>query len=110
MANDKINIGEFWNYIDVYECVQSKDSKGAKTETWNLKAHVHARVEPMMTEVDTYDNLAERESLMLTVYRIKEMTTRWRVKWNDKFYDIKSITPVSKISPFVHLTAEEIIQ
>lgn len=99
-----INIGELDTLVLLRSCVISYGTQGAKKYTFQDYGQVYAKVERNVAEAVTNTNLEEGQNITLTVYKVKDLTTRWRVVVEGRAYEISAIDPVSRVSPLCHLT------
>ena len=106
--NNKVDIGRFWDRVKVYACTVSRDADGAKVETYTEVATLSASVDADIDEQQTDCNVTDYVSIIVQTYRNSAITTRSMLEWNGRKFNVKSITPMSMISPFVTVTAEEV--
>lgn len=104
---DSVNIGRFDERITLLSCETTIGTRGEKVETYRPVRETVAHVEPATSESDASNNIFSGRSINITLYRVKEMDTRWRIRWRGKAYNIKTIDAVDRISPFVRVYAEE---
>jgi head-tail adaptor len=104
-----VNIGEFEEIVDLYDCITTKDPRGAKVEQYDWCCRQMAKVEVGATETDADFNVFSADTITITMYKVCSLTTRWRVRWHDGMYNIRSVDLGERMSPFMRLTAEEVI-
>ena len=104
---DSVNIGRFDERITLLACETTRGSRGEKVETYHPVRETVAHVEPATSESDASNNIFSGHSINVTLYRVKGMDTRWRIQWQGKAYNIKTIDAIERISPFVRVYAEE---
>ena len=105
-----VNIGEFEEVVDLFTCVTTKDSRGAKVETYTLQGQHMAKVETDASELDADFNVFSASTIVITMYKVSDVSTRWRVRWRGVNFNIRAIDLGDRISPFMRLTAEEIMR
>lgn len=101
---NKINIGELDTLVTIQSCELTIGHQGQKTKVFADKGKVWAKVERNVDETIGESNLEAGQSILLTCYKIAGLTTRWRVLVEGKPYEIRSIDPVSRVSPLNILT------
>ena len=105
-----INIGEFEEIVDLYECITTMDQRGSKVEQYDWCCRHMAKVEVGASESDADYNVFSANSVTITTFKMCNVTTRWRVRWRNVMYNIRSVDPGERISPFMRLTAEEVMR
>ena len=105
-----VNIGEFEEIVSLYYCNTTKDQRGAKVEEYIFCGRHMAKVEIGTAESDADFNVYSERTITLTLYKVAPVSTRWRVGWHDRMYNIRSIDPGDRISPFMVITAEEVMR
>jgi len=105
---NKINIGDLDTKVTIRECVITTGSQGAKVFTFSDHSEVFAKVDLNVNELVSNTNLEEGQYIQLTIYKIAELTTRWRVVVSGVTYEITGIDPVSRVSPLCVLTLHAI--
>ena len=105
---NRINIGELDTRITVLQYTETRGDEGELIKTWVDHSKPYARVERETSEQISMGNLEERQVLTVTMYKIQEMTTRWRLVVDGQPYEISDIDPVSRISPLCHVTVHAI--
>ena len=101
---NRINIGELDTKVLLRSCEISYGKQGAKKYTFKDYAEVYAKVDRNVSENVTNTNLEEGQEITLTIYKVKALTTRWRVVVEGRSYEITGIDPISRVSPLCHLT------
>lgn len=104
----EINIGSFDEVVELLRCETTKDERGAKVETYTLASHRLAHVDLSSSETDADYNVYSERSITVTMYKVKGISTRWRLRWRGRQYNIQSVQPVDRMSPFTIVTAEEV--
>ena len=105
---NRINIGELDTMVEILRMVQGRGSQGEKTWTASSYAHVWAKVDYSVAESVSDGNLEAGRTVQLTIYKIPELTSRWRVRIGDEAYEIRTIDTISRISPLCILTLNAI--
>lgn len=101
---NRINIGELDTLVLLRSCVITKGPQGAKKYTFQDHSEVFAKVDREVSENVTNTNLEQGQELTLTIYKVRTLTTRWRVVVEGRTYEITGIDPISRVSPFCTLT------
>lgn len=99
-----VNIGTLDTLVTVQKCVISYGSEGGKTYTFTDFRDVYGNVDRRISEQVSIGNLEDGDYIALTIYKIPELTTRWRVKIDGQAYEITAIDLIERISPFCTLT------
>jgi len=107
MANE-VNIGTMDTLVTVQSCTITKGREAAKSYNFQDFRQVYANVELLVEEQVNSSNLDEGKYINLTIYKIPQLTTRWRVIVDGRSYEITGINPISRISPFCILTLHAI--
>lgn len=105
---NRINIGELDTKVTLMQGTPQIGSQGQKKFIYSEHSHVWAKVERNVTESVADMNYEAGDSVNLTVYKVKDLTTRWRVKIGDKTYEIQDIDTISRVSPLMILTLHSI--
>lgn len=105
---NRINIGELDTLVGVYSCTIVQGSQGDQSYTLTHHSDVFAKVSRDFNEAIGDGNYNEEQTVTLTIYKISGMTTRWQIEISDKMYEIRSINPISRISPLAELTLHNI--
>lgn len=101
---NRFNIGEMDTLVSLQSCEIGRGDKGQKTYSFTEHGKVWAKIERNINESVSNYNLEQGESLLATVYKVKGMTTRWRVVIAGIPYSIISIDPISRFSPLCTLS------
>lgn len=96
---NSINIGQLDEMVTVQRCIQSQGTQGQKQFTWENHSRVWAKIVRNIDEMVGSGNLEEGNSLEVTIYKIQDLTSRWRIVVDNIPYEIVSINPVSRVSP-----------
>ena len=107
---DSVNIGRFDERITLLACETSIGARGEKVESYHPVKDTLALIEPATSESDAANNIYSGHSIYATMYRVPGMDTRWRILWQGKQYNIKTIDPIERISPFRRIYAEEVMR
>lgn len=103
-----INIGELDTRIVVDRYVETRGDESQLVKTWVEHSRPFAKVARQTSEMVSSGNLEEREILNVTIYKIPELNTRWRIKVEGQPYEISDIDHISRISPLCILTVHSI--
>ena len=104
----KINPGEFDTKVTMQSVEASRGSQGQRTVIYTDYSQPFAKIERDVDESVSDNNLEAGQTIRLTTYKIAELTTRWRVLIEDLPYEIRSIDPIDRISPYFILTLHAI--
>ena len=94
--------------VALYSMTQTLGDEGQKVWTASEYGDVFARVERVVDETVSDDNLEASAGLTVTIYKVPELTTRWRVVIAGKTYEIGAIDSISRWSPLCTLTLHAI--
>lgn len=101
---NKINIGELDTLVTLYQATQTRGEQGQKKFSFTKFRDVFAKLDRDVSESVSYDNLEAGDNIVITIYKVPEMTTRWRVLIGSQYYEISSIDPVSRMSPLCRVS------
>lgn len=104
MANE---IGSFDERIELLKCLTDKGPKGEKVETYVTSRNAYGHVDLSASEDLGDYNVESEGSIVVTMYKTPGLDTRWRIRWRGKLWNIIRMEPISRISPFIRITAEE---
>ena len=104
----RFNLGEMDTLVTVRKGVQSTGSQGEKKFTYTFFRDVYAKVERNVSEIVANTNLEEGDYVQLTIHKIPELTTRWRIVLEGRDYEITGIDPISRVSPVCVLSIHSI--
>ncbi len=106
---DRMDIGGMDTKIVLQQCVITQGDSGEKIYNWKSGREAFAKVERNEDEVVDNGNLEQGSALTLTIWKVPNLTTRWRVLIGGSAYAIESIDPVSRISPICKISVRAII-
>jgi len=98
------NIGELDTLVTVQSCTIGRGDRGQKTYTFTEHSKVWAKVDRVTDEFVGNSNLESSRKLTVTIYKIADLTTRWRLLVGGVPYEITSIDSISRFSPLCQLT------
>lgn len=103
------NIGELDTLVLVQSCTIGTGTRGQKTYVFTDHSRVWAKVDRTADEMVGNGNLEEGQRLQVVMYKIGDMTSRWRLMIDGKAYAITGIDQISRFSPLcrVSLSAVE---
>jgi len=101
---NKLNIGEMDTLIQLVPMTQSTGAEGEKVWTAGTPRNVFAKLESNIDETIGDSNLEADRIVVATVYKVPDLNTRWRVIANGQTFEIRSIDPISRVSPLCQLT------
>ena len=99
-----INMGEMDTLVTLQKCGITYGPEGEKIQTYTDFRRVYANVDRRVSEQVSVGNLEDSDYITLTIYKVPELTTRWRVVVDDRDYEITGMDLISRISPFCTLT------
>ena len=102
--DNHINIGTLDTLVAILRCEISRNQEGAKVFTFPAFRQVYANVDRHADEQVNTGNLEQGEYISLTIYKIPELTTRWRVRVEGQTFEITGIDPISRVSPLCTLS------
>ncbi len=105
---DFINIGTLDTLVTLLKCVITSGSEGGKSYTFTDYRNVYANVDHRAEEQVSIGNLEEGQYITLTIYKVPELTTRWRVRVDGVVYEITAIDNIDRLSPFCTLSLHAI--
>lgn len=103
-----INIGDLDTLITVQSVTQTLGDKGQKKVVVAKYADVYAKLDRRINESVEDGNLEAGEVIDVAMYKIPELTTRWRLLISDVSYEIISIDPISRLSSLNIVTVRTI--
>lgn len=103
-----INIGDLDTLITVKRPTFTVGTQGEKIVTYAEHSRVYAKIDKTVDERVDASNLASAYLITATVYKIADLTTRWRVEVGGKPYEITGIDTVSRWPPLCLLTLSAI--
>lgn len=109
--SDTVNIGEFDCVITFLTPLTTKTSAGAISTEWKDGKKVYASVEEGAINEDVNDNLnmIGDITIEITMYRLANISTQWRLRYLDNVYDITSIQN-KRYTPFAIVSATRIVE
>ena len=105
---NRINIGELDTLVTLFAPTAGIGSEGEKYSTYTEHSKVFAKVDRDTVDSLAYDNFDGRDSVSLSIYKVRNMNTRWQVGIEGKRYEILSIDQVSRVSPICTLSLQSI--
>ena len=105
---NRINIGQMDRVVSVLKPTMSIGTEGQKISTYTKHSDVFAFLEENTDENVAYYNQEMSTSMVATIYKIDDLTTRWRISIGGKKYEIISIDPVSRVSRLCRLNLRSI--
>lgn len=105
---NKINIGELDTLVFLYNVVKTKGTQGELVKTFSEHSGVFAKVTRNVGEYIANENLEQSVDLLITIYKVSGLDTRWRVRVGNRMYEVTAIDPVSRISPLCEVSLHAI--
>ena len=103
-----INIGELDTLVTLYAPVAERGPEGEKRSGYAEHSQVFAKIDRDVTDQLAFDNFDGRDNAVLSIYKVREMTTRWQVGISGKRYEILSINPIKRASPLCTVSIQSI--
>jgi len=101
-------LGTFDESLTLCEWKLSRGSEGQKVETYTDLAQVYGNVLPTVVEGVYSDNQEAKQSAVALIYKRTDISSRWRVRWRGKYYNIVAMDMLTRLSPYMKLTIEEV--
>lgn len=98
------NIGELDTLVQVQSCSITTGDRGQKTYRFTDHSRVWAKVDRTADELVASGNLEEGQRLSVVIYKIADLTSRWRLIVDGKAYAITGIDQISRFSPLCRLS------
>jgi SPP1 family predicted phage head-tail adaptor len=102
------DIGAMDTLVTLQSCVIVRNNQGAKVDHFTDFRKVWAKVDHSVDEQVAFDNLEAGHVIYLTIYKVPELTTRWRVIIDDAPWQITAIDTLDRLSPICRLTVQAI--
>ena len=101
---NRINIGELDTLVTIQKVTKAIGTQGENVTVFTDHSRVYAKVDRDVAESVNDMNYEAGQTVLLTIYKIPALTSRWRVIIGDTPYEIRNIDPISRISPLYTLT------
>ena len=110
MATNGISIGDLDTQVTLQSVTMGRGPRGEITTTFATCGTPWANVEASIDETVDNDNLEQGRSYRVTIHKADcvGLTTRWRVLIGGTPYEVRSIDPIDRLSPFCTLTVYSI--
>ncbi|MBO4657949.1 MAG: phage head closure protein [Bacteroidales bacterium] len=102
------DIGAMDTLVTLQSCTITRNDQGAKDKTYADFRKVWAKIDHSVDEQVAYRNLEAGHVIYLTIYKVKELDTRWRVIIDGDAWQISAIDDMDRLSPVYRLTLEAI--
>lgn len=102
------DIGLMDTLVTLQSCVITRNNQGAKVPVYTDFRRVWAKIDYSVDEQVSNGNLEAGHVIYLTIYKVKELDTRWRVIIDDAPWGITAIDGIDRISPICRLTLQAI--
>lgn len=94
--------------ITIQETTQTRDSVGGVIDTWGTFATVRAEILPLSgREYLESQQVNAEEITRFTIRYLPNITTKMRILWGTRVYDIRSIMNVSQVDKIMELRVVE---
>lgn len=105
-----ISIGDLDTQVTLQSVAQGHGSRGEITTVYTQYGTPWAKVEANLDETVDNGNLEQGRSYRVTLHKADAagITTRWRVVIDGTPYEVRSIDPIERLSPFLTLTVYSI--
>jgi head-tail adaptor len=102
------DIGNMDTLVTLQSCTITRNEQGAKVKTYADFRKVWAKIDLSVDEQVSLGNLEAGHVIYLTIYKVPELDTRWRVVIKDEPWQITAIDAGDRISPIYRLTLQSI--
>lgn len=102
------DIGNMDKLVTLQACVITRNAQGAKVKTYADFRKVWAKIDYSADEQVAYGNLEAGNVIYLTIYKVRELDTRWRVLIDNVAWEISSIDTIERLSAVCRLTLNSI--
>lgn len=94
------NIGQFTEVVEFLRPIRSLSNTGARNTSYETAGKRYCQLDEISLEPkEVQSALAEDEQFILKTWNVTGANTEWRVKYNDKTYDIiKSVKKKGSIT------------
>lgn len=100
--------GPLRNRIIIQTTTESQSTSGYNVNTWSTFATVWASIEPLNgKEYFDSQQVNAEENTRFRIRYLQNITTKMRVSWNSRIYDIRSIININEINKEMVLMAVE---
>ncbi len=94
--------------VIIQQTTQTRSTSGAITDSWGTFATVRADIKPLSGREYLESNQVNAEEITrFTIRYLKDITTKMRVLWGTRVYDIRSIMNVSESDKLMELRVVE---
>lgn len=105
-----VSLGTMTTKIGLYRQTQTKNERGAIENTYEKVCEVYANVvENAQPEAVMDSNIIALNTIEVKIYIVRELTTRWRIEYEGKMYNILSKTNAPR-QPIIILKAEQVME
>mgnify|MGYP001232584270 CR=1 FL=1 len=102
------SIGKFRHKVEIQSPVNSTDSGGGSARTWSTVSSVWGQVTPTTgTESVKQGQLQETLSLQVVIRHTDNIGTNYRIKYNNRFLNIKHLRNVDERNRYIIMQCEE---
>lgn len=102
------DIGNMDTLVTLQSCVITLNDIGQKVKTYADFRKVWAKIDHSVDEQVSLGNLEAGHVIYLTIYKVPELDTRWRVVIKGDPWQITAIDSIERISPIYRLTLQAI--
>lgn len=102
------DIGNMDTLVTLQTCVITRNEQGAKVKSYADFRKVWAKIDHNADEQVAYGNLESGNVIYLTIYKVPQLDTRWRVVINNVPWEITSIDTIDRLSTVCRLTLQSI--
>ena len=100
--------GKLRHTIIIQSTTQTQSSSGAITDSWGTFATVRASITPLNgREYFESQQVNAEEVTRFTIRYIASITTKMRILWGSRTYDIRSIINVNQVDKLMNLMVVE---
>jgi len=102
------DIGNMDKLVTLQSCEITRNAQAAKVKTYADFRKVWAKIDYSVDEQVSYGNLEASNVIYLTIYKVKELDTRWRVLIDGVAWEITAIDTIGRLSTVCRLTLNSI--
>jgi head-tail adaptor len=102
------DIGNMDTLVLLQSCTITRNEQGAKVKTYADFRRVWAKVDHTVDEQVSLGNLEAANVIYLTIYKVPQLDTRWRVVIGEDAWEITAIDSLDRLSPVYRLTLRSI--
>jgi SPP1 family predicted phage head-tail adaptor len=100
--------GRLRHTITIQQTTQTQSTSGAVSDSWGTFATVRAEIRPLSGREYLESNQVNAEEITrFTIRYLADITTKMRILWGTRTYDIRSIMNISQVDKLMELRVVE---